>query len=115
MPTSLELKRQREQKSSKPATPQKTPQQLREDALYNAETRRLAQDAEMPQLEDYMGISTLADGGQLTARTLSGEDITKQMEQSPWYRMAGEKQSAEQARLMDQAARQQAGATAGAG
>ena len=114
MPTSLELKRQREQKSSKPATPQKTPQQLREDALYNAETRRLAQDAEMPQLEDYMGISTLADGGQLTARTLSGEDITKQMEQSPWYRMAGEKQSAEQARLMDQAARQQAGATAGA-
>jgi len=99
---------QKEQKN------QKTPQQLREDALYNAETKRLAQETEMPQLEDYQGISSLEGGGKLTARTLSGADIQKQMEESPWYKMALEKQGSEQARLMDQATRQQAGAMAGA-
>jgi hypothetical protein len=93
---------------------QKSPEQLRQEALYNAETKRLAEEAATPQLEAYRGIETLADKGQLTARSISGEDIQKQMEQSPWYRMALEKQGAEQARLMDQASRQQAGALAGA-
>jgi hypothetical protein len=36
------------------------------------------------------------------------------MAQSPWLKMAFERQEAEQSRLMDQAARQQAGALAGA-
>jgi hypothetical protein len=114
MPTSSDLKRQQEQGRYQTKLPTKTPEELRQEALYRAETKRLAQEAEMPQLADYAGIDTLDDKGQLTAKTLSGEDITKQMEQSPWYRMAVEKQGAEQARLMDQAARQQAGAMAGA-
>lgn len=92
----------------------KTPEQRRQEAIYKAETERLAKEAALPKLEDYQGISTLEGGGKLTARTLTGADIQKQMEESPWYRMALEKQGAEQARLMDQAARQQAGAMAGA-
>lgn len=46
--------------------------------------------------------------------TITGSEVQKQMEESPWYKMALEKQGAEQARLMDQAARQQAGSLAGA-
>jgi hypothetical protein len=92
----------------------KTPQQLREEEIFKAETKRLAKQAEMPQLEAYKDLSSLPGQGQLTARTLSGEDIEKQMKESPWYKMALEKQGAEQAQLMDQAARQQAGALAGA-
>lgn len=92
----------------------KSPEQLRQEAVYKAETERLAKEAALPQLEDYQGISTLEGDGKLTARTLTGADIQKQMEESPWYKMALEKQGAEQARLMDQAARQQAGAMAGA-
>lgn len=103
-----------EMRKKRESAPKKTLQQLREDELYKAETRRLAQETEMPQLEDYQGISSLEGGGKLTARTLSGADIQKQMEESPWYKMALEKQGAEQARLMDQATRQQAGAMAGA-
>jgi len=68
----------------------------------------------MPVLEDYQGIASLEGGGKLTARQVSGADIQKQMEESPWYKMALEKQGAEQAGLMDQASRQQAGALAGA-
>ena len=77
-------------------------------------TKRYGTEMPTPQLGEYAGIESLPGGGQLTARTISGEDIQKQMEQSPWYRMALEKQGAEQARLMDQASRQQAGAMAGA-
>jgi hypothetical protein len=98
----------------KGSVPQKTPEQLRQDALYTAETKRLAEEAGMPQLETYKGIETLPGGGQLTARQLSGADIQREMEASPWYRMALQKQEAEQATLMDQTARQQAGALAGA-
>lgn len=98
----------------KSSTPQKTPEQLREEALYKADTERLAEEARNPQLEDYQGIASLEGGGKLTARTLAGADIQKQMEESPWYKMALEKQGAEQAGLMDQASRQQAGALAGA-
>jgi hypothetical protein len=93
---------------------QKSPEQVRQEALYRAETKRLAEEAAMPQLEDYQGISSLEGGGKLTAKSLTGADIQKQMEESPWYKMALEKQGSEQARLMDQAARQQAGAMAGA-
>lgn len=67
-----------------------------------------------PALASYEGISTLPGGGQLTARQLTGADIQREMEASPWYKMALERQGAEQSRLMDQAARQQAGALAGA-
>jgi hypothetical protein len=67
-----------------------------------------------PKLAEYEGIGTLADKGQLQARTLSGKEIQSQMAQSPWLKMAFERQEAEQSRLMDQAARQQAGALAGA-
>lgn len=109
MPTSLELKRQREQSQRPSSVPKKTPQQLRDEALYTAETKRLAQEAEMPQLAAYQGLETLADKGQLTARTLSGADIQREMEQSPWYKMALDKQGAEQARLLGQTQQQQAG------
>jgi hypothetical protein len=68
----------------------------------------------VPQLADYQGISTLANKGQIAARQLSGADIQSQMEQSPWYKMALQKQGLEQSRLMNQAAQQQAGALAGA-
>jgi hypothetical protein len=71
-------------------------------------------DMPTPILEGYQGIESLAGGGMLQARQLTGADIQKQMEESPWYKMALEKQGAEQARLMDQAARQQSGALAGA-
>ena len=67
-----------------------------------------------PKLAEYEGIGTLADKGQLKARTLSGEEIQRQMARSPWLKMAFERQEAEQAQLMDQAAKQQAGAMAGA-
>lgn len=102
------MRTQKEQKN------QKTPQQLREEEIFRAQTRRLAQEAEMPQLGEYQGIESLPGGGQLAARTVSGEEIQRQMEQSPWLKMAMEKQQAEQAQLMDQAARQQQGALAGA-
>lgn len=92
----------------------KTPEQLRKEALYKAETERLAKEAALPQLGEYKGIETLAGGGQLAAKTISGAEIQSQLEQSPWYRMALQKQGAEQSSLMDQAARQQAGALAGA-
>lgn len=117
MPTESDLNERRGQTSSSGMmrpTIQKTPQQLREEEIFRAETRRLAKEAEMPQLEAYKGLETLAGGGQLTARTLGGAEIQKQMEESPWYKMALQKQEAEQARLMDQAARQQQGALAGA-
>jgi hypothetical protein len=114
MATSLQLKRQREQQQRRSPVPQKTPEQTRQDALYAAETKRLAEEAGMPQLEAYKGLETLAGGGQLTARQLTGADIQREMEASPWYKMALQKQEAEQATLMDQAARQQAGALAGA-
>lgn len=117
MPTQSDLNRRRGQTSSSGMmrpTIQKTPQQLREEEIFRAETRRLAKQAEMPQLGDYKGIETLADKGQLQARTVSGEEIQRQMEQSPWLKMAMEKQQAEQSQLMDQAARQQQGALAGA-
>jgi hypothetical protein len=74
----------------------------------------LAEEAARPKLAAYEGIGTLADKGQLQARTLSGEEIQRQMAQSPWLKMAFQRQEAEQSRLMDQAARQQAGALAGA-
>jgi hypothetical protein len=98
----------------KSGVPQKTPEQLRQEALYNAETKRLAAEAEKPQLAAYQGLETLGDAGKLSARTLTGAEIQKQMEESPWYKMALQKQESEQSRLMDQAARQQAGALAGA-
>lgn len=108
MPTSLELKRQREQQNRRPSVPQKTPEERRKDALYAAETKRLAEEAGMPQLEAYKGLETLPGQGQITARTLTGADIQKQMEESPWYKMALEKQGAEQSRLLDQTQAQQA-------
>lgn len=74
----------------------------------------LDEEAAKPKLEKYEGIGTLADKGQLKARTLSGEEIQRQMALSPWLKMAFERQEAEQAQLMDQAAKQQAGAMAGA-
>lgn len=74
----------------------------------------LQEFASMPKLEAYQGISTLPGQGMLTARTLSGADIQRQMAESPWLKMAFQRQEDEQARLMDQAARQQAGALAGA-
>lgn len=104
----------RERRLRNISVPQKTPEQLREEAIYKAETEALAREAAMPQLENYQGIETLANKGQLTARTLTGADIQKQMEESPWYKMALERQGAEESRMMDQAARQQAGALAGA-
>jgi hypothetical protein len=76
--------------------------------------KRYGSDMPTPTLEDYQGIESLAGGGMLQARQVSGADIQKQMEESPWYKMALEKQGAEQAGLMDQASRQQAGALAGA-
>lgn len=117
MATSLQLKRKREQQARGGGfspTVTKTPEQLRQEEIFRAETRRLAKQAEMPQLGEYRGIETLPGGGQLAARTVSGEEIQRQMEQSPWLKMAMEKQQAEQAQLMDQAARQQQGALAGA-
>lgn len=71
-------------------------------------------DMPTPTLEAYKGISSLPGGGLLTAQQITGSDIQTQMEQSPWYRMALQNQAAEQASLMDQAARQQAGSLAGA-
>lgn len=82
--------------------------------VYGKQPINLGPEVQMPELEAYQGIETLPGGGQITARTVSGADIQKQMEESPWYKMALEKQGAEQSRLMDQAARQQAGAMAGA-
>lgn len=104
----------RERRLRNISVPQKTPEQLRQEAIYKAETDRIAREAEMPQLEDYRGIETLANGGQITARTLTGADIQKQMEESPWYRMALQRQGAEEARMIDQTARQQAGSLASA-
>jgi len=45
--------------------------------------------------------------------TVTGSEIQKQMEESPWYKMALQKQGLEEANLMNQAAAQQAGALAG--
>jgi hypothetical protein len=67
-----------------------------------------------PQLSPWAGISSLGEEGLIKPKTLTGQDIQTQMEESPWYKMALEKQGAEQAQLIDQAARQQAGALAGA-
>lgn len=67
-----------------------------------------------PKLQSFTGIETLPGKGMLTARTISGEDIQREMAKSPWLSMAFQRQEAEQSRLMDQAARQQAGALAGA-
>jgi len=115
MPTQSDLNRRRRQTPSggmmRP-TVTKTPEQIRQERIYAAETSRLAKEAKMPQLEAYKGLETLAGGGQLTARTLSGEEIQKQMKESPWYKMALEKQGAEQAQLMNQAAGQQGSALA---
>jgi hypothetical protein len=102
-----EQRRAREGRGSK-AT-EKTPEQLRQDALYTAETKRLAEEAAMPQLEEYRGLETLEGGGRLQARTLTGADIQKEMEASPWYKMALEKQGLEQNRLLGQTQQQQAG------
>lgn len=71
-------------------------------------------DSGYPQLSPWQGISSLGEAGQIKAKTVTGADIQKQMEESPWYKMALQKQESEQAQLMDQAARQQAGALAGA-
>lgn len=65
-----------------------------------------------PQLSPWQGISSLGEEGQIRAKTVSGQDIQTQMEQSPWYKMALEKQGAEQAQLMNQAAGQQGSALA---
>lgn len=45
--------------------------------------------------------------------TVTGSEIQRQMEESPWYKMALQKQGLEEANLMNQAAAQQAGALAG--
>lgn len=82
--------------------------------IYGKTQKTFGDQTPMPVLSDYQGIETLANKGQLTARQVSGADIQAQMEQSPWYKMALEKQGLEQARLMNQAAQQQAGALAGA-
>lgn len=71
-------------------------------------------DSGYPQLSPWQGIGTLGEAGVIKPKTVTGADIQKQMEESPWYKMALEKQGAEQSQLMDQAARQQAGALAGA-
>lgn len=84
-------------------------EEIRANEIYKAETARLAKQAEQPQLEAYKGLDTLEGGGKLTARTLTGEEIQKQMEESPWYKMALERQGAEQSRLIGQAQQQQAG------
>lgn len=67
-----------------------------------------------PQLSPWAGISSLGESGVIKPKTLTGQDIQTQMEESPWYKMALQRQEAEQAQLMDQATRQQAGALAGA-
>lgn len=59
-----------------------------------------------PVLGEYQGISTLPGGGMLQARQLTGADITREMEQSPWYRMALQKQAAEEAQRVGAGARQ---------
>jgi len=90
------------------SAPVKSPEQLRQEEIYTEETKRLAKEAGMPQLEAYKGIESLAGGGQLTARQLSGADIQREMEASPWLKMAMEKQAAEQSRLLGQGQQQQA-------
>lgn len=111
MPTQSDLDRRRgiSRTGSTTNAPQKTPQQLREEEIYRAETKRMAEEAGMPQLADYQGIASLEGGGKLAAKTLTGADIQKQMEESPWFKMALEKQGAEQARMLGQTQQQQAG------
>lgn len=94
------------------------PQTYRRNAFIRGDVEAyknfLDEEALKPKLAEYEGIGTLADKGQLQARTLSGEEIQRQMAQSPWLKMAFQRQEAEQAQLMDQAAKQQQGAMAGA-
>jgi hypothetical protein len=66
----------------------------------------------MPTLSQYTGIESLGDKGILQASNVSGNDISKQMEESPWYRMALQKQGAEQASMLDQAGQQNASSAA---
>lgn len=67
---------------------------------------------EMPQLGDWRSL-TSSDIKQLyTPQVLSGQDIAREMNESPWAKMALEKQSAEQNQLYNQAAAQAAASNA---
>lgn len=60
----------------------------------------------MPKLDKYEGLASLGPKGVYTANTVSGQDIATEMRQSPWYRMALEKQQAEQSSLMNRGAQE---------
>lgn len=79
--------------------------------IYGKTTKHYGDDIPMPELAAFQGLSNLKDGGMLKARTLSGTDIAREMENSPWYKMALDKQAAEQGQLMNTAT-QQAGTQA---
>lgn len=71
-----------------------------------------------PVLSPYKGIESiraegnLKEGGMIEPRMLTGADISKQMEESPWYKMALQNQAAEQALRMGQGVQQSAAGAA---
>lgn len=64
-----------------------------------------------PQLSPWQGISSLGEKGVYTPQTISGEAIQKEMESSPWYSMAKQRQGLEEAQRLT-GATQQAGTQA---
>ena len=58
-----------------------------------------------PTLANRVDMSSLGDQGLIKASTISGSDIQKQMDESPWLRAAMQKQASEQSMLLDQANR----------
>lgn len=72
-----------------------------------AQIERLKAEAEaMPQLPEYKGLSTLGEKGVYTPQLIQGVEIQRQLEESPWYRMALQKQAAEEAQRVGAGARQ---------
>lgn len=64
-----------------------------------------------PQLSPWQGISTLGEKGIFTPQTISGQAIQTEMESSPWYAMAKQRQGLEEAQRLT-GATQQAGTQA---
>jgi hypothetical protein len=65
-----------------------------------------AEQEAMPKLAAFQGLGSLGEAGVYRPTTISGEMIQQQISQSPWLKMALEKQAAEQAQRMNLGAKQ---------
>jgi len=111
MPTSLQLKRQREQQNkitSKPMGAMSRSFMPSPKPIQQAVSEAAAAVPSGPQLSPWAGIESLKERGTLTPSLVTSKAIQEEMDASPWFKMALERQGLEESKQRGAAEQQMA-------